>query len=224
MKNINRYLSLLLILLLFSSSGFAAEGESAGVNPYARKSVPVSEETQSAPQADAQPMATPAPVPQAMPVSPKPRADANKTLDERVQSLKKDVKALNRDLFILEEELLFPSSTQVAIFLSIDVGEFFRLDSVQLKIDDKVVANHLYTKRELGALKRGGVQRLYIGNVKSGEHELIATFRGPGPNNREYRRGTTMKFKKGSAAKFMELKIVDATKKLQPEFVVKEWE
>ncbi|NOX93471.1 MAG: AraC family transcriptional regulator, partial [Gammaproteobacteria bacterium] len=124
----------------------------------------------------------------------------------------------------LEEELLFPSSTQVAIFLSIDVGEFFKLDSVQLKIDDKVVANHLYTKRELGALKRGGVQRLYIGNVKAGEHELIATFRGPGPNNREYRRGTTMKFKKGSAAKFMELKIVDATQKLQPEFVVKEWE
>ena len=155
---------------------------------------------------------------------PKPKVDAKKTLDERVQALKKDVKALNRDLFILEEELLFPSSTQVAVFLSIDVGEFFRLDSVQLKIDDKVVANHLYTKRELGALKRGGVQRLYIGNVKSGEHELIATFRGPGPNNREYRRGTTMKFKKGSAAKFMELKIVDATKKLQPEFVVKEWE
>ena len=147
-----------------------------------------------------------------------------RTLDARVQSLKKDVKALNRDLFILEEELLFPSSTQVAIFLSIDVGEYFRLDSVQLKIDDKVVANHLYTKRELGALERGGVQRLYMGNVKSGEHELIASFRGPGPNNREYKRATTIKFEKSSAAKFMELKIIDATHKLQPEFVVKEWE
>ncbi len=158
------------------------------------------------------------------PVENNSAASDKRTLDDRVQALKKEVKNLNRDLFILEEELLFPSSTQVAIFLSIDVGEFFKLDSVQLKIDDKVVANHLYTERELGALKRGGVQRLYIGNVKSGEHELIATFRGPGPNNREYRRGTTVKFKKGSAAKFMELKIVDATRKLQPEFVVKEWE
>lgn len=147
-----------------------------------------------------------------------------KTLDSRVQTLKKDVKALNRDLFILEEELLFPSSTQMAIFLSIDVGNFFRLDSVQIKIDDTVIANHLYTARELGALKRGGVQRIYMGNVKAGEHELVATFRGPGPNNREYRRATTLKFKKGSAAKFMELKILDATRKLQPEFVVKEWE
>lgn len=156
------------------------------------------------------------------PVDAKP--EAKKTLDSRVQALKKEVKALNRDLFILEEELLFPSSTQVAIFLSIDVGEFFRLDSVQIKIDDKVVANHLYTKRELGALERGGVQRLFMGNVKSGEHELIASFRGPGPNNREYKRATTVTFKKGSAAKFMELKIMDASRKLQPEFVVKEWE
>ena len=148
----------------------------------------------------------------------------NRTLDARVQSLKKEVKTLNRDLFILEEELLFPSSTQLAVFLSIDVGNFFRLDSVQLKIDDKVVANHLYTKRELDALGKGGVQRLYLGNVKTGEHELIATFLGPGPNNREYRRGTTLKFTKGTAAKYMELKILDSSGKLQPEFVVREWE
>ena len=147
-----------------------------------------------------------------------------RTLDAKVQSLKKEIKSLNRDLFILEEELLFPSSTQVAVFVSVDVGNFFRLDSVQLKIDNKVVANHLYTKRELEALERGGVQRLYLGNVKSGEHELIAIFSGPGPNNREYRRGTTLKFNKSSAAKYMELKIVDSSGKLQPEFVVKEWE
>jgi len=162
--------------------------------------------------------------PVAMSPAPVEKKEDKRTLDARVQALKKEVKSLNRDLFILEEELLFPSNTQVAIFLSIDVGAFFRLDSVQLKIDDKVVANHLYTKRELGALERGGVQRLYMGNVKSGEHELIATFRGPGPNNREYRRGTTVKFTKSSAAKFMELKILDASRKLQPEFVVKEWE
>jgi hypothetical protein len=148
----------------------------------------------------------------------------SRTLDEKVQALKKEVKTLNKDLFILEEELLFPSSTQLAVFVSVDVGNFFRLDSLQLKIDNKVVANHLYTKRELGALERGGVQRLYLGNVKSGEHELIAIFSGPGPNNRQYRRGTTMKFTKSSAAKYMELKIIDSSGKLQPEFVVKEWE
>jgi hypothetical protein len=205
MKKIKLKSCLFLLLFMLPVLLFAADEEVAGNNPYARKPAKEAPKTATA-------------------GSKQNKGSATRTLDERVQALKKDVKALNRDLFILEEELLFPSSTQVAVFLSIDVGEFFRLDSVQLKIDDKIVANHLYTKRELGALKRGGVQRLYIGNVKSGEHELIATFRGPGPNNREYRRGTTMKFKKGSAAKFMELKIVDATKKLQPEFVVKEWE
>ena len=152
------------------------------------------------------------------------RINKTRTLDTKVQDLKKEVKSLNRDLFILEEELLFPSSTQLAVFVSVDVGNFFRLDSIQLKIDNKIVANHLYTRRELEALSRGGVQRLYLGNVKSGDHELVAIFSGPGPNNREYRRGTTLKFKKTSSAKYMELKIIDSSGKLQPEFVVKEWE
>ena len=158
------------------------------------------------------------------PADPSPEEQARQTLDARVQSLKKDVKALNRDLFILEEELLFPSSTQLAVFLSVDVGNYFRLDAVQLKIDDKVVANHLYTRRELEALDKGGVQRLYMGNVKTGKHELVAVFNGPGPNDRDYRRATTITFEKGSAVKYLELKIMDVSKKLQPEFVVKEWE
>jgi hypothetical protein len=146
------------------------------------------------------------------------------SLDDKVQSLKKEVMNLNRDLFVLEEELLFPTNTQVAVFLSIDVGNYFRLDSVQLKIDDKVVANYLYTKQEVEALGRGGVQRLYLGNVKKGARELVAVFRGPGPNGREYKRATTHTFEKGSGPKYIELKITDVTRKLQPDFVVKEWE
>ncbi len=219
MKNIklNQWLCLLLVCIL-PIAALAVNAAPIGGNPDVPQSESVTEPVV------AEPVATePVTLPSSQ-VKNNPEVSDKRTLDDRVQALKKEVKSLNRDLFILEEELLFPSSTQVAVFLSIDVGEFFKLDSVQLKINDKVVANHLYTKRELGALKRGGVQRLYIGNVKSGEHELIATFRGPGPNNREYRRGTTVQFKKGSAAKFMELKIVDVTQKLQPEFVVKEWE
>ena len=147
-----------------------------------------------------------------------------RTLDEKIQSLKKEVMKLNRDLFVLEEELLFPSSTQIAVFLSVDVGNFFRLDSVQLKIDDKVVTNYLYTEQETQALARGGVQRLYVGNVKKGKREMVAVFRGPGPNGREYKRATTYVFNKGSDTKYIELKISDQSQKLQPEFVVKEWE
>ena len=151
-------------------------------------------------------------------------ADSPANLDDKIQSLKKEVMKLNRDLFILEEELLFPTSTQVAVFLSTDVGNYFKLDSVQLKIDDKVVANYLYTKQEREALTKGGVQRLFIGNVKKGKREIVAVFKGPGPNGREYKRGTTHVFEKGSGTKYIELKITDVSQKLQPEFVVKEWE
>ena len=147
-----------------------------------------------------------------------------RTLDENVQDLKKQVLDLNRDLFLLEEELLFPSNTQVAIFVSMDVGEFFTLDSVEIKIDKKDVASYLYTARETQALVKGGVQRLYVGNIRAGEHELVAVFTGDGPNARDYRRGATLTFEKGIGPKYIELTISDRESKQQPEFVVKEWE
>jgi hypothetical protein len=145
-------------------------------------------------------------------------------LDQEIQDLKKDVVDLNKDLFILEEELLFPANTQVAVFLSVDVGQFFGLDSVQLKIDRKEVINYLYTPREDEALLKGGVQRLYLGNLKVGGHELVAFFNGKGPNERAYKRGASLRFEKGVGAKYLELKIDDRQKKLQPEFEIKDWE
>ena len=145
-------------------------------------------------------------------------------LDQEIQGLKKDVVDLNKDLFILEEELLFPANTQVAVFLSMDVGDFFALDSVQLKIDQKEVINYLYTPREVDALLKGGVQRLYLGNLKVGAHELVAFFNGKGPNERPYKRGASLRFEKGVGAKYLELKIDDRQRKLQPEFEIKDWE
>ena len=147
-----------------------------------------------------------------------------KTVDQDVQALKKQLIELNRDLFKLEEELLYPASTQVAVFLSVDVGTFFALDSVTLKVDDKEVANYLYTDREVQALHRGGVQKLYLGNLKAGSHEIVAFFTGKGPHERDYRRGTTLKVEKAVGAKYVELRISDREASLQPEFVVRQWE
>jgi len=147
-----------------------------------------------------------------------------KSLDQDVQSLKKEVLDLNRELFTLEEELLFPANTQVAVFVSIDVGVFFGVDTLTLKIDNKEVANYLYTEREAQALLKGGVQRVYLGNLKVGQHELVAFFTGKGPHERDYKRGTSLTFEKGVGAKYLELKITDKKVKEQPEFAVKEWE
>jgi len=156
--------------------------------------------------------------------APAPAASASApeaALDSRAQELKDQVIRLNRDLLVLEEELLFPASTQVALFVSMDVGKLFALDSVQVKLDDKLVANYLYTPLEVTALHRGGVQRVYMGNLRAGPHEITAFFTGQGPHERDYKRATTLKFEKGSEPQYIELRIKDAMGKLQPEFDVK---
>jgi pyruvate/2-oxoglutarate dehydrogenase complex dihydrolipoamide acyltransferase (E2) component len=172
------------------------------------------------------PAAAAASAPTAAPAASAPASAAapSTSLDNRVQDTKGDVIRLNRDLLVLEEELLFPANTQVAVFLSMDVGKLFELGAVQVKLDDKVVANYLYTEAEVKALHRGGVQRMYLGNLKSGTHELVALFTGGGPNYRDYKRGATVKFDKGTEPKYIELQIKDSTGKLQPEFQVKVWQ
>jgi hypothetical protein len=171
---------------------------------------------------DVTPAATPS---AAAPATPADAAPAEtKTLDQEVQGLKKDVIDLNKDLFVLQEELLFPANTQVAVYVSMDVGAFFALDAVQVKIDNKEVKNYLYTAREADALLKGGVQEIYLGNLKTGKHELVAFFTGKGPNERDYKRGASISFDKGVGAKYLELKITDRVPKHQPEFLIKDWE
>ena len=146
------------------------------------------------------------------------------SLDDRVQQTKADVIRLNRDLLVLEEELLFPANTQVAVFVSMDVGLLFDLDSVQIKLDDKVVTTYLYTPLEVQALHRGGVQRVYLGDLKAGSHEIVAFFTGKGPHDRDYKRATTVRFDKSTEPKYIELQIKDVQQKLQPDFDVKVWQ
>ena len=166
------------------------------------------------------PAAAPAP---AAPASAAEPAKPTTSLDTRVQALKAEVIRLNRDLLVLEEELLFPAGTQVAVFVSMDVGKLFELESVQIKLDDKVISQHLYTPLEVQALHRGGVQRVFIGNLRAGTHAIDAFFTGRGPHERDYKRGTTLKFDKGTEPKYIELRIKDSQGKLQPEFEVKVW-
>ena len=149
-----------------------------------------------------------------LPVSAEPAHEPDTQMEEIKQALVK----LKRDLVILEEDLLFPASSQVSVFLSMDVGEFFALDAVTLKINGKEVAHHLYTRKQIDALSRGGVQKLYLGNVKQGNNRVTAFFTGKGPNGRDFRRATTVEFEKGFEPTFVELAISDITADYQPEF------
>ncbi len=137
--------------------------------------------------------------------------DQIKGLDEQVQDIKKDVLALSSELAQLEEKLLFPSNTQVSVFVSLAGNENFVLDSMQLKMDDKVVAQHLYTFKEVEALRLGGVQRIYTGNIKTGKHDLVASFIGRTKSGKEYQHSQNVAVSKAVGPKFVEIQIAGSS-------------
>ncbi len=159
----------------------------------------------------------------APPVELSPSEDNATPLSAQIEELKQAALELNRDLLILEEDLLFPANTQIAVYVSVDVGEYFSLDSVKLKIDDEMVASHLYTKKQNSALIRGGIQRLYLGNLKTGMHEITAFFHGFGPHERAYKRAATYTLKKDQNPTMLEIRVRDSESAMQPEFDFKEW-
>ncbi|VAW61987.1 FIG00677039: hypothetical protein [hydrothermal vent metagenome] len=138
-----------------------------------------------------------------------------KGLDEQVQDIKKDVIDLTADLLQLEEKLLYPSNSQFALFVSLggtsDKGEEgeegLRLDSIQIKLENKVLMHHLYTFRELEAMRKGGVQKIYTGNIKTGEHQLVISYSAKAASGGDVKRSSSYTLKKGVGPKFVEIKI-----------------
>lgn len=120
-----------------------------------------------------------------------------RSLDEQVQEIKSDVLGIAAELNLLEERLLFPSNTQVTIFVALGDGESFRLDAVQLEIDDQLAAHHIYSFKELDALRHGGVQRIYMGNLPSGSHDLEVSILGKLPNGKDFSHAERFTFQKG---------------------------
>jgi hypothetical protein len=149
--------------------------------------------------------------------------DSVKVLSKEIQGLKKSVVDLNKDLQLMEEELLFPSSTQLSLFVSLDIGQFFTLESIKVKLDGKQVSSHLYSDKQRQALARGGVQRLYITNLNLGKHTIAAFFTGIGPNGRPYKRATELEFQKKQGSQYLELAIIDDSAKQEAKFIIKQW-
>jgi hypothetical protein len=132
-----------------------------------------------------------------------------KGLDEQVQDIKGDVLGIAAQLYQLEEKLLYPSDTQVAVFISLAEGEKFRLDAVKLQLAGKPVADHLYTFKELEALRNGGVQRLYTGNVTTGDHDLQVTFIGKSEGGAEVSRTENFTVSKAVGPKVVEVSLAE---------------
>ena len=134
-----------------------------------------------------------------------------KGLDEQVQDIKSDVLNIATKMNLLEEKLLYPSNTQIAIFITLAEGEKFRLDSLDLTLDDKEVAHHLYTFKEVEALRKGGVQRLYTGNIVIGKHPLAVTFRGKTAGGSDIEKTGTFTVNKNVRPGIVEITLTEQT-------------
>lgn len=123
--------------------------------------------------------------------------DNIRSLDGQVQEIKSDVLSIASELNTLEERLLFPSHTQVSLFVSIAQDEEFRLDAVQLEINGELASHHIYSFKELDALQNGGVQKIYTGNLTTGDHQLNVTMIGKLKNGKDFNESGSFVFTKG---------------------------
>jgi len=126
-----------------------------------------------------------------------------KGLDEQVQEVKSDVLGISAELSRLEEKLLYPSNTEVAVFIALTDGDTNRLDAVQIQIDGRPVAHYIYSFKELDALKKGGVQRIYSGNVTTGKHQIEISVSGKLQGGNDYNQTGTFAFTKGVEPKLV---------------------
>ena len=132
-----------------------------------------------------------------------------KGLDEQVQEIKTDVLAIAEQLNQLEEKLLYPANTQVAVFVSLAEGDTWRLDSLAVELDDEAVAHHLYTFKELEALRQGGVQRIYTGNIRTGAHALQVAIMGKSGGGDDFRETARFEVNKEAGPKIVEISLAD---------------
>jgi len=143
-------------------------------------------------------------------------------LDEQVQDIKSDVLSIGQELNRLEEKLLYPSGTQVAIFISVNKGDQMRLDAVRLQIDGQLVAHHIYSFKELEALRKGGVQRIYVGNVATGDHKLEVLVDGKLEGGADFSRSERFTFRKEVKPKLVGLTLAGPSTGNTP-IALEEW-
>lgn len=144
-------------------------------------------------------------------------------ISDEIQSLKSQVIDLNKDLRLMEERLLFPSSTKYSVFVSLATGQFFELEGIKFKLDGKFVATHVYSAKQREALARGGVHRLLVTNLSEGKHNATVFFTGIGSNGRPYKRAVDLDFTKGAGSEYLQIAVSDDGATQEPVFELKQW-
>lgn len=149
--------------------------------------------------------------------------DASAALASEARALKTDILQLSQDLASLEQTLLYPPDVKFGVFLSLSERTGFKLDSIELFVDDTLVSSHLYQQDDLRSLQNGGLQQLYIGSVAPGKHKLTASFNGQGRTGGYFKRKKALNFDKDGEARFIQLIVSESPTTGEPIFKVKQW-
>jgi len=144
-------------------------------------------------------------------------------VDREMQAVKQEILEINREILSLEEQLLYPQGQQVVVFVSLTADSPLKIKSISLSLDGQVVSRHVYTQSEEAALHSGGIQRLYVGRLLDGTHDVDVSLSGTGTGGQQFRRQQSAKITKGSGRKVMELKIAAVDKRTEPQFTIHEW-
>ena len=144
-------------------------------------------------------------------------------LDTEVEQILNDVAALGAEMAILEESRELSSQNQLLVLVSMDHSAFFRLEAIQLNIDDRTVSYHQYEGAEQDALMKGGSQRLFWDDIPPGRHQLSVSLFGRVPNDPDFQREVTQMIVTGVGRRVVELRVATGANQAFPDFFVKEW-
>lgn len=145
------------------------------------------------------------------------------SLDEDITDLKSEIFAHTGEIFELEQKVLHPVDTRLAVFLTLTNRDGLDLDSVELYVNGQPVASHLYTARETGSLQQGGIQQLFTGNLANGEHQLKAVITARAANDRFVRRESTHRFQKRPGALRLQMALEAKAPDYEPRVSFVEW-
>jgi hypothetical protein len=118
--------------------------------------------------------------------------------------------------------MLYPDANQLAVYLSVDSGERFTISQVKLRVNAREMALIQYDDIQMDAFNRGGIERIFIGNIEVGDHTVTAIISGEANNGQKMKRAVSQQFSKSANANVLELSVSYNRKLRQPQFNLEE--
>ncbi len=144
-------------------------------------------------------------------------------IDREVQAIKQEMLDINRDLSLLEGELLYPPEHRLTVFLSLGSDTAMDIDALKIDLDGESLVHHRYSDAETEALRKGGVHKVYIGSIEKGEHVLRAQLSGMGRKDQAFDIVNSASFTKLQGTRYVELLVSESTLRGKPRLTIQSW-